>query len=96
MSKVLSHDFVSSILDHSCQPNCVVSFSGPAVTVTTFTGISSLEEARISYLDPKLPTKTRQQKLLDNYYFLCGCPKCLHSHHHAAGAKCNKRNKGKR
>lgn len=86
---------IFSILDHSCQPNCVVSFSGPAVTVTTFTRIGSLGEARISYLDPKLPTKTRQQKLLDNYYFLCGCSKCVHSHHHTS-AKCNKRNKGKR
>ena len=52
--------YILSILDHSCQPNCVVSFSGPAVTVTTFTGVKTLEEARISYLDPKLPTKTRQ------------------------------------
>ena len=70
-----------SVLDHSCQPNCLVTFSGPRLTVSTMQKIPSLAEARISYLNPKLPTQLRQQKLLENYYFSCICPKCSHSHH---------------
>ena len=73
-----------SVLDHSCQPNCQVSFSGPRLTVSTLQQISSLGEARISYLNPKLSTKLRQQKLLENYYFTCLCPKCSHSQHKGA------------
>ena len=73
-----------SVLDHSCQPNCVVTFSGNRLTVNTVQKISSLSEARISYLNPSLPTQLRQHKLLDNYYFSCICPKCSHSHHKGA------------
>ena len=89
-----------SVLDHSCQPNCQVTFSGKRLTVSTLQKISSLGEARISYLNPKLPTQLRQQKLLDNYYFTCICPKCSHSQH--KGAKldhhknCNKNGKKKK
>jgi len=70
-----------SILDHSCQPNCVVSFNGNKLSVSAIGNVSSLEEARISYLNPKLPTKARQDKLYDSYFFNCLCQKCNHSHH---------------
>ena len=70
-----------SVLDHSCQPNCVVSFTGKNLTVTTTQQVSSLAEARISYLNPKLPTQLRLEKLRHNYYFTCICNKCSHSHH---------------
>ena len=60
---------IVSILDHSCQPNCVVSFSGPRLTVRAVAAVARLGEARISYLDPQLNTAARQARLLDNYYF---------------------------
>jgi len=69
-----------SILDHSCQPNCMVSFHGCNLTVTAATNISGLDSAFISYLDPSLPVTTRQNKLFNNYFFRCLCSKCVHSH----------------
>ena len=48
-----------SILDHSCQPNCVVSFSGPLLTVRALAPLNSLDEAFISYVDPGLPGPVR-------------------------------------
>jgi SET and MYND domain-containing protein len=68
-----------SVLDHSCQPNCVVSFSGCLLTVEALAPVHSLEEALITYVDPALPGPTRRARLLSNYFFLCGCAKCRHS-----------------
>eukprot|EP00092_Neocalanus_flemingeri_P092733 GFUD01117774.1.p1 GENE.GFUD01117774.1~~GFUD01117774.1.p1 ORF type:complete len:232 (+),score=61.38 GFUD01117774.1:112-807(+) len=69
-----------SILDHSCQPNCMVSFHGNSLSVTAASHISLLEEAFISYLNPSLPANIRQSKLYNNYFFKCICTKCVHSH----------------
>jgi len=69
-----------SILDHSCQPNCMVSFSGNRLTVTAASQLGCLEEAFISYLNPSLPINIRQSKLYNNYFFKCLCQKCMHSH----------------
>jgi len=68
-----------SILDHSCQPNCVVSFSGPLLTVRALAPLNSLDEAFISYVDPGLPGPVRRAKMENNYFFTCGCVKCRHS-----------------
>jgi len=69
-----------SILDHSCQPNCMVAFHGKTLTVTAASHLATLEEAFISYLNPALPINIRQSKLYNNYFFKCICSKCVHSH----------------
>lgn len=81
-----------SVLDHSCQPNCVVSFKGNRLTVTATQNFTSLDDARICYLNPKLPTQLRQEKLYNNYFFRCQCLKCVHSHY-KPGQDCNNNNK---
>lgn len=68
-----------SILDHSCQPTASVTFSGRQLTVTANRPLASLNQAFISYCDPSLPSSVRREKLLENYFFLCECSKCVHS-----------------
>ena len=80
---------ISSILDHSCSPNCGVTFSGNKITVTAFQNLKNLEAARISYLDHTLPTHTRQEKLMEDYYFQCQCQKCVNTHHRHENRKKN-------
>lgn len=50
-----------SILDHSCRPNAVVSFTGPLLTVQALEPLDSLEDALITYVDPDLPGPARWQ-----------------------------------
>jgi len=69
-----------SILDHSCQPNCQVTFKGNTLTVTTLARVESMSGAFISYLETSLPASIRQETLWNNYFFKCGCAKCQHSH----------------
>ena len=83
-------NFYSSIMDHSCEPNCGVSFSGNRITVTALQNIKSIDDVKISYLDSSLPTETRQEKLFEDYFFHCQCQKCAHTNNG------HKRNKGKR
>ena len=85
----MSELLICSILDHSCSPNCGVTFSGNKITVTAFQNLKNLEEARISYLDHTLPTQTRKEKLFEDYYFHCQCQKCTNTHHRHENRKKN-------
>ncbi|RNA05698.1 histone-lysine N-methyltransferase SMYD3 [Brachionus plicatilis] len=67
---------VSSI-DHSCEPNSVVTFNGFKIFVKAIRKLESEEKYSISYIDILMPKKFRQQTLLKNYYFLCKCDRCL-------------------
>jgi len=81
-----------SILDHSCQPNSTVSFSGCLLSVQTVVAIPRLEDAFISYLDPSLPGPVRRSKMETNYFFTCECVKCKHSHSREKNQARNTRN----
>jgi len=82
-----------SIMDHSCQPSAVFSFSGTRLTVTCTKDVSDLSELYISYCDTNLPTIMRKEKLRSNYFFDCLCCKCSHSSHSTRGPAEDKKRK---
>eukprot|EP01134_Creolimax_fragrantissima_P002216 CFRG2216T1 len=69
-----------SAINHSCQPNCKVTYGntgrGPLrLTLQSLTDISVGDELTISYIDTALPTEDRLEAL-SKYGFVCDCPKC--------------------
>ena len=84
-----------SILDHSCQPNAVVTFDGFHLRCTLTEDLPSLDwnSIRICYIDMMNCKEDRLKELKDRYYFDCDCPRCtdktdVDRHHYAA--KCPK------
>lgn len=69
----------ASILDHSCCPNALATFQGTTLYVRNLERLDSLDFSKIfiSYIDVMATTKDRQTELLQTYYFLCQCAKCL-------------------
>ena len=67
----------ASILDHSCAPNAHWHFRGKEVIIRTTEYVSDFSDLRISYLKNLTETtQQRQEKLLQNYHFLCDCSTC--------------------
>ncbi|XP_066146332.1 histone-lysine N-methyltransferase SMYD3 isoform X1 [Euwallacea fornicatus] len=69
----------ASIIDHSCQPNALAIFEGTTLLIRTVEKLPYLDwlKIRISYIDVLASIEERQKELLETYYFLCDCPKCL-------------------
>lgn len=67
-----------SLIDHSCLPNAVVTFSGKLLCVRALEKIEnpSPDNVRISYIDQLALTPDRQEQLEKQYYFTCLCPRC--------------------
>ncbi|KAM4693769.1 histone-lysine N-methyltransferase SMYD3 isoform 2-T2 [Discoglossus pictus] len=66
-----------SLLNHSCDPNCVIVFEGKCLLLRTVKEIPKGEELTISYIDVKMPTHMRQAQLQRQYCFMCNCHRCL-------------------
>ena len=62
--------------NHSCDPNAVVTFDGPIVSLRSLRAIAKDEELFITYVDCTNPFAYRQQELADRYGFVCTCSKC--------------------
>jgi hypothetical protein len=58
-----------SLFNHSCTPNCVVSFEGACASVYAVRAIDKDEELTISYIDHSLPRVHRWAQLLRRYRF---------------------------
>ncbi|XP_050663854.1 N-lysine methyltransferase SMYD2-A isoform X1 [Leptidea sinapis] len=69
----------SSIIDHSCEPNAVATFDGKTINIRAIKDMPSLDwkKIRISYIDLMKTPYERQMELLENYYFVCDCDKCM-------------------
>ncbi|XP_051503013.1 histone-lysine N-methyltransferase SMYD3 isoform X1 [Myxocyprinus asiaticus] len=65
-----------SLLNHDCQPNCVMVFEGKKLTLRAVRFIRTCEELTISYTDVLVPSKMRQAQLQEQYHFLCQCEHC--------------------
>lgn len=65
----------ASYYNHSCTPNCAIDPVQHRI-ITTRT-IQPNEELTIAYI-PQLywPTRLRQERLSENYFFVCRCPRC--------------------
>ncbi|EDQ87033.1 uncharacterized protein MONBRDRAFT_27776 [Monosiga brevicollis MX1] len=64
-----------AILNHSCEPNCVMTYRGPlhAQAVKALRDIAVGEELCHSYIDLYAPTGQRHSHLGDQYGFECDC-----------------------
>jgi len=67
-----------SKVDHSCIPNVNCIFNGTVVELRSLDTIPApvLANARVSYNNNILPTKLRQERLREDYYFTCFCTLC--------------------
>ncbi|XP_039770703.1 histone-lysine N-methyltransferase SMYD3 isoform X4 [Ornithorhynchus anatinus] len=65
-----------SLLNHSCDPNCVIVFEGTSLFLRAVREIQKGEELTICYLDVLLPSQERQKQLKEQYCFACDCIRC--------------------
>ncbi|XP_053793641.1 histone-lysine N-methyltransferase SMYD3 isoform X4 [Vidua chalybeata] len=65
-----------SLLNHSCDPNCVIVFEGYQLLLHSVREIQIGEELTISYVESLMPTRERQKQLVRQYCFECDCPLC--------------------
>ncbi|KAL4623869.1 histone-lysine N-methyltransferase SMYD3 [Arapaima gigas] len=65
-----------SLLNHDCEPNCVVMFQGIQLHLRAIRDIKALEELTISYIDVMMPSEDRKRCLQEQYHFLCQCVRC--------------------
>lgn len=70
-----------SKINHSCRPNAEITFphSNHTLAVVAENVINVGDEILISYLDEcnlNRSRHSRQKVLMENYLFVCNCPKC--------------------
>ncbi|KFP39115.1 Histone-lysine N-methyltransferase SMYD3, partial [Chlamydotis macqueenii] len=65
-----------SLLNHSCDPNCVIVFEGYQLLLHSIREIQIGEELTISYIESLMPTNERQKQLMRQYCFECDCLLC--------------------
>ncbi|TYZ62191.1 hypothetical protein PybrP1_004943 [[Pythium] brassicae (nom. inval.)] len=65
-----------ALFNHSCAPNCVVSFAGQDMRVRAIADVAPDDELTISYVELLETTATRQQALRESYFFDCDCARC--------------------
>ncbi|KAM7118129.1 histone-lysine N-methyltransferase SMYD3 isoform 1-T1 [Ciconia maguari] len=65
-----------SLLNHSCDPNCVIIFEGYQLLLRSVREIQIGEELTISYIESLMPTSERQKQLMRQYCFECDCLLC--------------------
>lgn len=67
---------VGALLDHSCDPNCVLMYEGTTQIVRAIRDIAPEEELTHSFIDLAAPTAVRRSKLQTQYFFTCRCALC--------------------
>ncbi|XP_074899254.1 histone-lysine N-methyltransferase SMYD3 isoform X2 [Buteo buteo] len=65
-----------SLLNHSCDPNCVIVFEGYQLLLRSVREIQIGEELTISYIESLMTTSERQKQLMRQYCFECDCLLC--------------------
>ncbi|XP_048841092.1 N-lysine methyltransferase SMYD2-like isoform X1 [Brienomyrus brachyistius] len=65
-----------ALMNHSCCPNAIVTYSGTVAMVRAVANIHPGEEIFTSYIDLLYPTEDRIERLRDAYYFTCDCKEC--------------------
>lgn len=68
-----------SILDHSCEPNAVVTFDRIFLYLQAVKDLptKNIKDVFISYIDQLEIQETKQQQLQEQYYFTCNCSRCI-------------------
>lgn len=65
-----------AILNHSCDPNCVLTYEGKRQVIRTIKPVTERDELFHSYTDICEPTIVRQSHLKSIYGFMCECQRC--------------------
>ncbi|XP_012692310.1 N-lysine methyltransferase SMYD2-A [Clupea harengus] len=65
-----------ALMNHSCDPNVIVTYKGTTAEVRAVRDISPGDEIFNSYIDLLYPTEDRNERLIDSYFFECDCPEC--------------------
>ncbi|XP_041038936.1 histone-lysine N-methyltransferase SMYD3 isoform X4 [Carcharodon carcharias] len=65
-----------SLLNHSCDPNCVIVFEGKQLQLHAVRQIQANEELTISYIDVMATSQERRRQLEKQYCFACDCRRC--------------------
>ncbi|ESN90710.1 hypothetical protein HELRODRAFT_166414 [Helobdella robusta] len=65
-----------SIIDHSCRPNCVITFNGINMVVKCLKDVSMGDRLYMSYVDLMNHREGRREHLLRTYFFHCECEAC--------------------
>ncbi|OQR75062.1 SET and MYND domain-containing protein 1-like [Tropilaelaps mercedesae] len=74
-----------SKMNHGCGPTDYVQmFDGRKYTLRALCDIQVYDPLAMTvhYIPPTLPLATRQTRLLNNYYFICNCAKCVWQSRH--------------
>lgn len=66
----------AALLNHSCDPTCVLAFDGCRVEVRTLRAVEAGEELTHSYVELCAPTARRRESLQSTYGFECACRRC--------------------
>jgi len=67
---------LASLLNHSCEPNCIATFRGKTQHIRTIRHVRADEELTLSYCDVGLPSPVRLELLREGYFFTCRCRRC--------------------
>ena len=66
----------ASLINHSCEPNSVVSFRGRKLCVRALRPLGAGEELSIAYTELYAPRYERRSKMVSKKGFTCRCPRC--------------------
>ncbi|KAH6561267.1 hypothetical protein BASA50_000277 [Batrachochytrium salamandrivorans] len=67
----------ASYFNHSCVPNCESIKQGNQMAFRTLQKIAAGDMLTISYIDTNIPVSARRARLMDDYFFLCLCERCV-------------------
>ena len=66
----------ASMINHSCDPNCIALFNGPDICVRSIKEINPGDELFLTYVSLISPLEVRQSDLKEGYMFDCKCDVC--------------------
>jgi len=66
----------ASMFNHSCAPNCIISFVGNRAQIHTIRKVENGEELQIAYTELYASGPERRAKLRKSKYFDCSCTRC--------------------
>ncbi|KAK8138017.1 hypothetical protein PG984_001397 [Apiospora sp. TS-2023a] len=69
-------DVVGAIMNHSCDPNVLISFDGSELVVRALRAVEAGDELAHCYTDVQSDVLLRQKLLQSEYFFTCTCPRC--------------------
>lgn len=69
---------VLAAVNHSCEPNAerIAGHTGSVVRLMALADLSEGDEVLVSYIDHDEPVDVRRKHLLQQYKFMCECPRC--------------------